>query len=299
MRVLVSGSSGLVGKALCAALAQAGHTVVRLVRNDTALSDQAIYWDPGRGVLAGDQLLGFDGVIHLAGESIANGRWTPEHKARIRESRLQGTQLLADRIAACGQPPAFLISASAIGFYGNRGDEILSEDSAPGRGFLAEVCQEWEAKTRRAAEAGVRVVNLRLGMVLSAEGGALAKMLPLFRLGLGGPLGNGAMWVSWIHLDDLVRAIMHCIDTPSLAGPVNAMAPAPLTNRDFARTLGKALHRPAFVATPAPVLRIALGEMADELLLASTRAIPQKLEDSGYTFQFAQLDSALTDILGD
>ena len=158
MRILVSGSSGLVGKALCTALAEGGHTVVRLVRNDTALSDQAIYWDPARGVLAGDQLSGLDGVIHLAGESIANGRWTPEHKARIRDSRIQGTQLLCERLATGGPPPAFLISASAIGFYGNRGDDILDEDSAPGRGFLAEVCQEWEEKTQRATDAGVRVV---------------------------------------------------------------------------------------------------------------------------------------------
>jgi len=299
MRILVSGSSGLVGKALCEALAQAGHTVVRLVRNNTALSDQAIYWDPGRGVLAGDQLVGLDGVVHLAGESIANGRWTPEHKARIRDSRVQGTQLLSERIATCGQPPAFLISASAIGYYGSRGDEFLTEDSPPGQGFLADVCQEWEAKTRRAEEAGVRVVNLRLGMVLSAEGGALAKMLPLFRLGLGGPLGNGAMWMSWIHLGDLVRAIVHCINTPSLAGPVNAMTPNPVTNRDFTRTLGKALNRPTFITAPAAMLRLALGEMADELLLSSARGIPRKLEESGFEFEFAQLENAFTDILGD
>lgn len=299
MRILVSGSSGLVGKALCAALAGEGHTVVRLVRNDTALSDQAIYWDPGRGVLAGDQLSGLDGVVHLAGESIANGRWTTEHKARIRDSRVQGTQLLCERLATCDAPPAFLISASAIGFYGSRGDEILTEDSAPGQGFLAEVCQEWEAKTQRAAEAGVRVVNLRLGMVLSGEGGALAKMLPVFRLGLGGPLGSGSMWMSWIHLEDLVRAMRYCMNTSTLSGPVNALAPNPVTNRAFTRSLGHALHRPTVFPVPAPVLRLALGEMADELLLASARGIPHKLEQSGFTFQFAQLDSALTEILAD
>lgn len=299
MRILVSGSSGLVGKALCTALTRAGHTVVRLVRSDTALSDQAVYWDPGRGVLSGDQLAGIDGAIHLAGESIANGRWTPEHKARIRDSRVQGTQLLCERLATCGAPPAFLISASAIGFYGSRGDEILTEDSAPGQGFLAEVCQQWEAKTQRAAAAGVRVVNLRLGMVLSAEGGALAKMLPVFRLGLGGPLGSGKMWMSWIHLDDLVRAILYCVNTPTVAGPVNALAPNPITNRDFTRTLGALLKRPTFFAVPTPALRLALGEMADELLLSSARGIPRKLDESGFDFQFGDLESALTDILAD
>lgn len=299
MRILVSGSSGLVGKALCAALAGEGHTVVRLVRNDTAHSDQAIYWDPSRGVLAGDQLSGLDGVVHLAGESIANGRWTPEHKARIRDSRVVGTQLLCERLATCDARPAFLISASAVGFYGSRGDEILTEESAPGQGFLAEVCQEWEANTRRAADAGMRVVNLRLGMVLSAEGGALAKMLPVFRLGLGGPLGNGRMWMSWIHLDDLVRAIMHCVNLPSVAGPVNALTPHPVTNREFTRTLAGALNRPAFFAVPAAMLRLALGEMADELLLSSARGLPHRLEESGFTFQFALLDGALAHILAD
>lgn len=297
MRVLVSGSSGLVGKALCAALAGEGHTVVRLVRNDTALSDNAVYWDPDRGVLAGDQLSGLDGVVHLAGESIAGGRWTPERKARIRDSRLRGTRLLCERLAACSPPPAFLVAASAIGIYGSRGDEIVAEDSAPGHGFLADLCQEWEGETRRASEVGLRVVNLRLGMVLSANGGALAKMLPPFRLGLGGPLGNGAMWMSWIHLDDLVRSILHAMNRPELAGPVNALAPHPVTNREFTRTLGRVLKRPAVLAAPAPVLRFALGEMADALLLSSLRGVPRRLEESGFVFGFPALEGALSDLL--
>lgn len=297
MRILVSGSSGLVGKALCGVLEGEGHTIVRLVRNDTALSDNAIYWDPARGVLAGDQLAGIDGVIHLAGESIASGRWTPERKARICDSRLQGTRLLCERLAACAEPPAFLIAASAIGYYGNRGDETADESAPRGEGFLAELCAAWEEETVRAVRAGIRVVNLRLGMVLSARGGALEKMLPPFRLGLGGPLGNGAMWMSWIHLDDVVSAIRFAMHHPELAGPVNAVAPNPVTNRVFTQALARVLKRPAFFAVPAPVLRMALGEMADELLLSSLRVRPQRLEDSGFTFTHPDVEPALAGLL--
>jgi uncharacterized protein (TIGR01777 family) len=297
MRILVSGSSGLVGKALCGVLEGEGHTIIRLVRNDTVLSDNAIYWDPARGVLAGDQLAGIDGVIHLAGESIASGRWTPERKARICDSRLQGTRLLCERLAACGQPPSFLIAASAIGYYGNRGDETVDESAPRGEGFLAELCATWEEETGRAVRAGIRVVNLRLGMVLSARGGALEKMLPPFRLGLGGPLGNGAMWMSWIHLDDVVSAIRFAMHHPELAGPVNAVAPNPVTNRVFTQALARALKRPAFFAVPAPVLRLALGDMADELLLSSLRVRPQRLEDSGFTFTYPDVEPALARLL--
>lgn len=297
MRILISGSSGLVGRALCAMLADEGHTVVRLVRNATALSEHSIYWDPGQGILAGDLLSSLDGVVHLAGESIASGRWTAERKARIRDSRLLGTRLLCERLAASAQPPAFLIAASAIGYYGDRGEEMVAEDGAPGRGFLAELCQDWEGETLRAADAGIRVVNLRLGMVLSREGGALQRMLPPFRLGLGGPLGDGTMWMSWIHLNDLVRAIVHLMDHDTLAGPVNAIAPTPVTNREFTRCLGRMLHRPAFISAPAPVLRLVLGEMADELLLSSFRGVPRRLEASGFTFMYPDLERALGDIL--
>ncbi|MBL7646252.1 MAG: TIGR01777 family oxidoreductase [Candidatus Hydrogenedentes bacterium] len=297
MRILVSGSSGLVGRALCPVLEAEGHTVVRLVRNDTALSDNAVYWDPARGVLAGESLADIDGVVHLAGESIASGRWTPARKTRIRESRLQGTRLLCERLAACGPPPAFLIAASAVGYYGNRGDDVVVETARQGGGFLAELCAAWEDETRRAANAGMRVVNLRLGMVLSARGGALEKMLPPFRIGLGGPLGNGAMWMSWIHIDDVANAIRFVMHHPELAGPVNTVAPIPVTNRTFTQALGHVLKRPAFMTVPAPVLRLALGEMADELLLSSLRARPQRLEDSGFTFLYPDLDAALVSLL--
>lgn len=293
MRILVSGSSGLVGKTLCGMLEREGHTVVRLVRNATALSENVIYWDPARGILAGDQLAGLDGVVHLAGESIASGRWTPERKARIRDSRLQGTRLLCERLATCSAPPAFLIAASAVGFYGNRGNEIVDESAEPGGGFLADLCAAWEEETRRASTVGIRVVNLRLGMVLSAGGGALAKMLPPFRLGLGGPLGDGAMWMSWIHLDDVVSAIYYAMHHPELAGPVNAVAPNPVTNREFTRALGRVLGRPTFFAVPAPVLRLLLGEMADELLLSSLRGTPMRLEEAGFTFAYPALEAAL------
>lgn len=297
MRILVSGSSGLVGRALCQALEADGHTVVRLVRNDTALADNAIYWDPARSVLAGDALNGMDGVVHLAGESIASGLWTPERKARIRESRLQGTHLLCERLASCDQPPPFLIAASAIGFYGNCGDNIVDENSGPGKGFLAQLCEDWEGETLRLAAAGTRVVNLRLGMVLSTQGGALQKMLPPFRLGVGGTLGNGAMWMSWIHLHDVVKIIRFAMERPELSGPVNAVSPHPVTNRTFTRALGRAMHRPTLFPVPAPLLRFALGEMADELLLASLRGRPLRLDAAGFTFDFPEIDGALRNLL--
>lgn len=298
MRVLVSGSSGLVGKALCTALEKAGHAVVQLVRNDTALSEQAIYWDPDQGVLAGEQLAGLDAVVHLAGEPIATGRWSAEKKARIRDSRVKGTQLLADRLASLEGPPPVLISASAIGYYGNQGDAEVTEEAPLGHGFLAEVCRDWEAATKPAAEAGIRVVNLRIGVVLSSEGGALAKMLPPFRMGMGGPLGNGKMWMSWIHLDDLVGAILHALETEALRGPVNGFAPNPVTNKEFARTLGRVLKRPAVLPVPATVLRTALGDMADELLLSSVRGVPARLQDTGFAFAHPELEGALRDLLG-
>lgn len=297
MRVMVSGSSGLVGKAVCAALEEAGHSVVQLVRNDTALPDQAVYWDPEQGVLAGEKLAGLDAVIHLAGEPIAEGRWTPEKKDRIRDSRVKGTRLLSERLASVEGAPSVLIAASAIGYYGNQGDTVVTEDSPSGEGFLAEVCRDWEAATAPASEAGVRVVNLRIGVVLSSEGGALSKMLPPFRMGMGGPLGNGKMWMSWIHLDDLAGAILHAVDTPDLRGPVNGFAPNPVTNKEFARTLGRVLKRPAFFPVPKAVLRTALGDMADELLLSSVRGTPVRLNESGFTFVHPELEGALRDLL--
>lgn len=297
MRILISGATGLVGRAASQALTDGGHTVVPLVRSGGATPPDAIPWDPAGGKLDGAALEGIDGVVHLAGESIAGGRWTPARKARIRDSRVAGTRLLSETLARLARRPAFFISASAIGFYGNRGDEELGEDAPSGTGFLAEVCREWEGATRPAADAGIRVVNLRIGMVLARDGGALDKMLPPFRLGLGGPLGDGAMWMSWIHLHDLVAAIRFCADTPELSGPVNALAPNPVRNRDFTRALGHALGRPALLPAPAFALRLALGEMADELLLASTRAVPTRLRNAGFSFAYPEVGPALDHLL--
>ncbi len=297
MHILVSGATGLVGRALSRRLEADGHVVRRMVRNASPHSSEAVYWDPAKGILSPDDLEDLDTVVHLAGEPIASGRWTPERKARIRDSRVKGTQLLCERLLACKKPPATLIAASAMGYYGNRGDEVLTEDSAAGSGFLAEVCQAWEERTEAARDGGIRVVNLRIGLVLSGSGGALSKMLPPFKCGLGGTLGGGKPWMSWIHLDDLVGAIVHAIDTTTLSGPVNGVAPSPVTNKTFTKTLGAVLGRPTFLPAPTPVLRTVLGEMADEMLLASTRIKPDRLITSGYTFAFPELEGALRDLL--
>jgi uncharacterized protein (TIGR01777 family) len=297
MDILVTGSSGLIGSALTGRLGAAGHEVTRLVRSSGAVQQGRIQWDPAAERLDAESLEGFDAVVHLAGESVATGRWTAAKKERIRSSRVQGTRLLAQTLARLGRPPGVLVSASAVGYYGDRGDESLDEQSAPGSGFLAEVCQEWEAAADPAREAGIRVVHPRIGLVLSASGGALAKMLPLFRLGLGGPLGSGRQYVSWITLDDLVAAICHSISTDSPSGPVNAVAPEPATNRQFTRALGRALRRPARLPAPAFALRAMLGPMADELLLSSTRVIPRRLTASGFAFGDLQLEEALLRLL--
>ncbi len=297
MNILVSGATGLVGQALCKTLKPEGHTVRGMVRHATPFSPDAVYWDPSKGILSPADLEGLDAVVHLAGEPIAAGRWTEARKQRILDSRVNGTRLLCERLAGCKSPPSVLIAASAMGFYGSRGDEVLTEDSAVGEGFLAEVCQAWEEATKPASDAGIRVVNLRIGLVLSREGGALGKMLPAFKLGLGGTLGGGLPWMSWIHLNDLVSAIVHSLSTESLAGPVNGVSPEPVTNRTFTKTLGRVLGRPTFLPVPTPVLRMALGEMADELLLSSMRIMPERLQSSGFTFQFDNLESALRDVL--
>jgi uncharacterized protein (TIGR01777 family) len=296
LTVAVTGASGLVGSGLAPALASAGHRVVRLVRGAGAASapgESVARWDPDSGALEGSALAGVDAVVHLAGESIAGGRWTEPKKRRIRSSRVDATRRLAGALARLERPPRVLVSASAIGYYGDRGSEILREDSAPGTGFLAEVCREWEAATEPAARAGIRVVRLRIGMVLSRRGGALAAMLTPFRLGAGGPVGSGAQWVSWIALDDLVRAILHALATDSLAGAVNAVAPEPVTNRALARTLGRVLRRPALLPLPAFAARLLLGQMADELLLASARVEPARLRAGGFAFHLTPLETAL------
>jgi uncharacterized protein (TIGR01777 family) len=296
MRVLVSGSSGLIGSALLSRLSVADHSVNRLVRPGKTPGPGDVSWDPAAQRIDLAALEGFDAVVHLAGENIAAGRWTPARKQRIRDSRAKSTRLLAEALAALARPPRALVAASAIGFYGDRGDEALTEESPAGSGFLPEVCQEWEAATA-AAQKRIRVVNLRFGMVLAADGGALRVMVLPSKLGLGGPLGSGRQWVSWIARDDLLGIIQHAIAGERLQGPVNVVTPEPVTNRDFSRALGRVLHRPAIMPVPAFALRLTLGEMADGLLLASARVSPAKLAASGYRFLHPRLDSALQNLL--
>lgn len=298
MKVLVTGASGFVGSALVPFLVNEGHFVVRLVRKATAPGHSEVAWDPERGTIDLDALEGIDTAVHLAGENIAASPWTAEGKRRIRESRVGGTRLLCESLARLDRPPKALVCASAVGYYGDRGHELLREDSPPGTGFLAQVCRDWEAATEAAGRKGIRVVRLRIGMVLSARGGALARMLGIFRAGLGGRVGSGEQYVSWIALDDLVGAVDHAIRTESLEGPVNAVAPRPVTNREFAKTLARVLGRPAVLPAPAFAVRLLLGEMADELLLASARVEPDRLLLSGYAFRHPELEGALRDLLG-
>ena len=291
MKILISGASGLVGSALSRSLEASGHGVRRLVRKPASGGDIAC-WDLASGEIDSDALAGVDAVVHLAGENVAGGRWTSARKRRILDSRVKGTGVIARAVAAADPSPV-LVSASAIGFYGDRGDETLDEDSATGAGFLAEVCQQWEAAAAPAEAAGARVVRLRIGLVLSRHGGALAKMLTPFRFGLGGVVGNGRQMMSWIHLDDLVGAIEHVLERDDASGPINAVAPAPVSNREFTRVLGRVLGRWTPAPMPAPVVRAIFGEMGDELLLASTRVVPARLEASDFSFRFSDLESAL------
>ena len=297
MRILVSGSSGLVGSALRPALAAAGDEVGRLVRPGTNAGPLDVTWDPASRQIDAAQLEGFDAVVHLAGENIAAGRWNEARKEAIRRSRVDGTLLLTRALAKLSKPPATFVSASAIGYYGDRGDEILKETSDRGRGFLSAVCVAWESAAEPAEAADLRVVHLRFGVILSKDGGALARMLPPFRLGLGGPVGDGRQFMSWITLDDAVGAIRHVLDSTSIAGPVNTVSPAPLRNRDFGRTLGGVLRRPAIAPLPAFVARLAFGEMADALLLASTRVVPGVLQATGYPFRHPDLETGLRHLL--
>jgi len=293
-RILVSGVSGPIGAALLPSLASRGFNVTRLVRGVTSGGGQ-ISWDPAHP-LPPESVSGFAAVIHLAGESIV-GRWTEAKKQRILDSRRLGTRHLAEALAKGSRPPEVLISGSAIGYYGNRGEDILGEDSPSGNDFLAEVCREWEAGTEPAAAAGIRTAQMRFGVVLSADGGALQKMLFPFRLGLGGYIGDGRQWWSWVHVRDVVGAIHHALKSDLLQGPVNVVSPRPATNAEFSKTLASVLSRPAIFPMPAFAARLAFGEMADELLLASQRVEPAKLIASGYPFQFSDLRRALQEIL--
>jgi len=298
MRLAITGSTGLVGSAVVTVLSGAGHEVVRLVRRAAAAGEQAVLWDPEKGEIDAAGLEGLDAVVHLAGENIASGRWNAARKAAIRDSRVNGTRLLCDALAGLDRPPKTLVCASAIGYYGDRGADVLTEESPPGAGFLPEVCREWEAASEPAARKGIRVVVLRIGVVLSPKGGALSRMLPPFRVGLGGVIGNGRQYVSWVALDDLVGIVLHALQSGELRGPVNAVAPVPVTNRELTEALGKVLSRPTLLPVPAFALRLAAGEMADALLLASTRVAPRRLEATGYHFRHRELGGALRHLLG-
>ncbi len=297
MNIVISGSTGLIGSQLVSTLAGQGHLVVPLARSPAGAAAGAVVWDPERGTIDAQGLERRDAVVHLAARNIASGRWTPEVKAQIKETRVKGTRLLCEALARLSDPPKVLVSASAIGYYGQRGDELLEEGSTPGEGFLAETCREWESATEPAAGKGIRVVTMRIGVVMSPKGGALARMLLPFRLGLGGPLGSGRQYMSWISLDDIAGAIVYALSHEELSGPVNGVAPNPVTNAEFARILGKVLRRPAIFPMPDFAARLAFGEMADELLLAGARVAPAKLAAAGYRFQHPDLETALRAVL--
>jgi uncharacterized protein (TIGR01777 family) len=292
VKVAVTGSHGLIGTALIERLQRDGHEVLRLVRRTPAASGE-IAWDPDAGTIDGPALEGVDAVVHLAGEGVGDRRWTAVQKARILDSRVRGTTTLSTALAALATKPAVFVSGSAVGFYGGRGDEVLTEDAGTGEGFLAEVVRDWEAATAPAVSAGIRVVLARTGIVLSRRGGALKRQLPLFRFGVGGRLGSGRFWMSWISIDDEVGALLHAIGTPSLSGPVNLVAPNPVTNATFTKALGRALHRPAALVVPRFALNVALGRELADNLLASQRVAPVKLEASGYRFVHPTIDEAL------
>jgi uncharacterized protein len=293
MRILVSGASGLIGSAVCRRLRDRGDDVERLVRG----GGDGVLWDPKTGRFDSPAAEGADAVVHLAGERVLSGRWTEERKAEIRYSRIAGTRLLAEGLARLERPPRVMVCASAVGFYEHSGDVEQNEEGPPGRGFLAEVCRDWESACTPAVERGIRVVNLRIGLVLDAQGGALRKMLPLFRLGLGGRIGDGRQWINWITLDDLVRVVEHVLLDDALAGPVNAVAPHAVRNEEFTRALASVLGRPAGLPVPAVVLRLALGEVADELLLGGTRAVPKRLSERGFRFEHERIEPALRTLL--
>src|SRR3954453_19068731 len=293
MIIAITGSSGLVGSALVHALEADGHLIRPVVRRAPRAGADEIRWDPDNGTIDATEFASVDAVVHLAGENIAGHRWTESFKQKILASRIRGTKLLCDTLAGLASKPTVLISASAIGYYGNRGDELLDESATSGGGFLAEVCQQWEAATVPARDADIRVVNLRIGFVLSKDGGGLAKMLTPFRLGLGGVIGSGQQYISWIALDDLVRAIQFTLSGAALVGPVNATASTPVTNREFTKTLGSVLHRPTIFPMPGFAAKLAFGEMADDMLLGSIRVEPRALMNARFTFLYPQLDAAL------
>jgi uncharacterized protein (TIGR01777 family) len=302
MKIVVTGATGLVGSALVPSLVANGHSVVRLVRrqsNAAAGNVTDALWQPDRGEIDVAALAGCAAAVHLAGENISEGRWTAEKKRRIIESRVKGTRLISETLARLDPRPRVLVSASATGFYGDRGDELLDEGSTSGKNFVAEVCREWEAATEPARAAGIRTAVVRFGIVLAREGGALPKMMTPIKLGVGGRLGSGRQYFSWITIDDAVAAIRHALENDAVSGPVNLVSPQPVTNAEFTKALGRALDRPTLFAVPAFAARLAFGEMADELLLASARVEPARLKATGFEFKHPTLEAALRDLIGD
>ncbi|MFZ5876120.1 MAG: TIGR01777 family oxidoreductase [Nitrospirota bacterium] len=303
LRIAITGSSGLIGTALIESLSRAGHSITRIIRESGRNARGAgvpaqIIWDPVNRRIDRASLESHDIVIHLAGESIAAGRWTAPRKVVIRESRIRGTTLLAENLAALKRPPRMLLSASAIGYYGNRNpEEIVTEETPPGSGFLRDLCRDWERATDPAKAAGVRVVHLRFGIVLSSRGGALAKMLLPFQLGLGGKIGSGRQIMSWIALEEIPSVVLHLIKNDGISGPVNVVSPNPVSNADFTTTLGRVLKRPTVAPLPAFAARLLFGEMAGELLLGGARVIPKKLTQTNYVFKFPELDHTLAHML--
>lgn len=299
MKVLISGSSGLVGSALCQRLeAEPDCEIVRLVRKQSPDTQQtSVVWNPAEGQLEPQAFDGVDVVVHLGGVNIAGKRWSPEVKQKIFNSRFQSTSLLASQLATLEQKPTVFLCASAVGFYGDRGEERLDESSPRGEGFLADVCQAWEQATLPAQDAGIRVVNMRFGMILDRKGGALGQMLTPFKMGVGGRLGSGKQYWSWIALPDVINALQFCLNLSELAGPVNFVAPDEVTNLEFTKTLGKVLSRPTCLPVPAWGVKTAFGEMGQELMLTSARVVPKKLTEAGFQFQYPQLEDAFRSVL--
>jgi uncharacterized protein (TIGR01777 family) len=296
MKVVIAGASGLVGSALIPALEADGAEVTRLVRTSARAGE--IEWHPNNDQIDATKLEGFDIIINLAGENIAGGRWTDDQKRKIHDSRVNGTHLLSEAIAGLKQPPKLFLCASATGIYGDRDDETLDEQSDSGGGFLAGVCREWEQATEPASAAGVRTVNLRFGPILAREGGMLAKLLTPFKMGMGGKVGSGKQYISWVAIDDAVNAIKLALKDESIRGPLNIVSPRPVTNEEFTKTLGHVLSRPTALAMPAFAVRLAFGEMADEMLLTSQRVIPKRLNDAGFEFEYPELEGAFRKYLG-